>query len=75
MCIRDRHEERKKRITASNFGIVMKRKKDVNTTFLKNTFRKNAQVSKYSLADLNIGNCVESTVFENKLGRFFVVKA
>ena len=35
------YEERKKRITASNFGIVMKRKKDVNTTFLKNTFRKN----------------------------------
>ena len=39
-------------------------------------FQKNAQVSKYmySLADLNIGHCVELTFFKGKLGEFFVVK-
>ena len=51
------HEERKKRITASNFGIVMKRKKDVNTTFLKNTFRKNefsSSSTSYGKANENV---------------------
>ena len=33
-----------------------------------------AQVNIYSLADLNIGHCVELTFFEGKLGGFFVVK-
>ena len=28
----------------------------------------------YSLADLNIGHCVELTFFESKLGGIFVVK-
>ena len=39
--------------------------------------KKNAQVSIYSLADLNIGHCVvdlELTFFEGKLGGFFVLK-
>ena len=35
---------------------------------------KNAQVSIYSLADLNIGHCVSLTFFEGKLGGIFVVK-
>ena len=35
---------------------------------------KNAQVRIYSLADLNIGHCVKFTIFEGKLGGFFVVK-
>ena len=35
---------------------------------------KNAQVSIYSLADLNIGNCVESTVLRTSVGRFFCDK-
>ena len=34
------HVERKKRLTASNFGLIIKRKKDVNIKFLKNTFDK-----------------------------------
>ena len=51
------HEERKKRITASNFGVVMKRKKDVNTTFLKNTIRKNeffSSSTSYGKANENV---------------------
>ena len=36
--------------------------------------KKNAQVCIYSLADLNIGHCVELTFFEGKLGGIFVVK-
>ena len=36
--------------------------------------KKNAQVSIYSLADLNIGHCVELTFFEGKLGGFLEVK-
>ncbi|XP_056014374.1 uncharacterized protein LOC125665758 [Ostrea edulis] len=35
------HTERSKRITASNFGLIIRRKKDVNQKFLKNTFQKN----------------------------------
>ena len=35
---------------------------------------KNAQVSIYSLADLNKGHCVEVTFFEGKLGGFFCGK-
>ena len=35
---------------------------------------KNAQITIYSLADLNIGHSVELTFFEGKLGGFFVVK-
>ena len=35
---------------------------------------KNAQVSIYTLADLNIGHCVELIFFEGKLGGCFVVK-
>ena len=31
---------------------------------------KKGQVSKYSLADLNIGHCVELTFFAGKLGGF-----
>ena len=36
--------------------------------------KKDAQVSIYSLADINISHCVELTFFEGKLGRFFVAK-
>ena len=36
--------------------------------------KKNAQVSICSLADLNICHCVEVTIFEGKMGRFFVAK-
>lgn len=32
------YEERKRRITASNFGIIMTRQKAVNDSFLRNTF-------------------------------------
>ena len=32
--------------------------------------KKNAQMSLYSLADLNIGHCVELTFLESKMGRF-----
>ena len=35
-------------------------------------FKKNAQVCIYSLADLNIGNCVEFTLLEGKLVRFLM---
>lgn len=34
------YTERSKRITASNFGLIMRRKKDINKTFMKNTFKK-----------------------------------
>lgn len=34
------YTERSKRITASNFGLIMRRKKDINETFMKNTFKK-----------------------------------
>ena len=37
-------------------------------------FKINAQVCKYSLADLNIGHCVEFAFFEGKLDRFLVLK-
>ena len=37
-------------------------------------YNESAQVCIYSLADLNIGHCVELTFFEGKLGGFFVVK-
>ena len=36
-------------------------------------FKKNAQVCIYSLADLNIDQCVELTFFEGKLGRFLIL--
>ena len=36
--------------------------------------KKNAQVSIYSLADINKGHNVDLTFFEDKLGGFFVVK-
>ena len=39
--------------------------------YLMQNFKKNAQVSIYSLADLNIGHCFELTFFE---GGIFVVK-
>ena len=51
------YEEWKKRIAASNVGIVVKRKKDVNTTFLKNTFRKNefsTSLTSYGKANENV---------------------
>lgn len=32
--------ELSKRITASNFGLILRRKKDINETFMKNTFQK-----------------------------------
>lgn len=32
--------ERSKRITASNFGLIMRRKTDINKTFMTNTFQK-----------------------------------
>ena len=34
--------------------------------------KKNAQVSMYSLVDLNIGHCVEFTFLEGKLGWFLI---
>ena len=34
---------------------------------IKQNFKKNAQVSIYTLADLNIGHCVELTFFEGRL--------
>lgn len=34
------YTERSNRITASNFGLIMRRKKDINETFMKNTFLK-----------------------------------
>ena len=34
--------------------------------------KKNAQVCIYSLADLNIGHCVELTFLEGKLGWFLI---
>ena len=34
------HEDRKKRITASNFGAILKRKKDTTDKFLRNSFLK-----------------------------------
>ena len=37
-------------------------------------YKKNAQISIYSLADLNWGHCVDLTFLEGKLGGFFVVK-
>ena len=37
-------------------------------------FFKNAQVTIYSLADINVGHCVKMTLFERKLGGFFVLK-
>ena len=40
--------------------------------FIQNS--KNALVSIYSLADLNMGHCLELNFFEGKLGRFFVIK-
>ena len=39
---------------------------------LQNCFL-NAQVCMYSLADLNIGHCVELTFLEGKLGRFLML--
>ena len=41
---------------------------------MQNFFFKNAQVSIYSLADLNKGHCVELTFLEDKLGGFFCGK-
>ncbi|KAH3724580.1 uncharacterized protein LOC127853544 isoform X1 [Dreissena polymorpha] len=38
--------ERQKRVTASNFGAVMNRKKDINDAFMKNTFFRSQFVSK-----------------------------
>ena len=35
-----KHEGRKNRITASNFGAILKRKKDITDKFLRNTFLK-----------------------------------
>ena len=35
--------------------------------------KKNAQVSIYSLEDLNIGHCIELTFLEGKLGRFLML--
>ena len=45
---------------------------DICTVFCR--IIKNAQISIYSLADLNKGHIVEFTFFEDKLGGFFVVK-
>ena len=36
--------------------------------------KKNAQVCIYSLADLNIGNCVELRLYEGRMGEMFLVK-
>ena len=36
-------------------------------------FKRNAQVCIYSLADLNIGHCVELTFLEGKLGWFLIL--
>ena len=47
---------------------------DRNMHCIMQNFKKNAQVSIYSLADLNIGHCVELTFFEGKLGGIYVVK-
>ena len=41
-------------------------------TIMQN-FKINAQVCIYSLADLNIGHCVELTFFEGKLNGFLVI--
>ena len=35
--------------------------------------KKNAQVCIYSLADLNIGHCIELTFLQGKLGRFLMI--
>ncbi|XP_045189076.2 uncharacterized protein LOC123546672 [Mercenaria mercenaria] len=43
---KDWHEHRKNRITASVFGSIIKRKKEVNESFLKNTFCQKPFVSK-----------------------------
>ena len=45
---------------------------DICTVFCR--IIKHAQVSIYSLEDLNIGHCVELTFFGGKLGEYFVVK-
>ena len=42
--------------------------------YIIQNLKKNAQVSIYPLADLNIGHCVELTFFEGKLGGFFCGK-
>ena len=36
-------------------------------------YLKNAQICKYSLADLNIDHCVALTFLEGKLGRFLML--
>ena len=41
---------------------------------IMHNLNKNAQVSIYSLADLNINHCVELTFFEGKLGGILVVR-
>ena len=47
---------------------------DIYMHCIMQDLKKDAQVSIYSLADLNNGHCVEFTFFEGKLGGFFVVK-
>ena len=42
-------------------------------TVICRIFKKNAQVSIYSRADLPIGHCVELTFPEGKLGRFLML--
>eukprot|EP00105_Crassostrea_gigas_P043307 XP_019927455.1 PREDICTED: uncharacterized protein LOC109620151 [Crassostrea gigas] len=43
------YTERSRRITASNFGLIMRRKKDINETFMKNTFQKKVFILIYIL--------------------------
>lgn len=47
------YTERSKRITASNFGLIMRRKKDINETFMKNTFQKKCSSSSTSYGKAN----------------------
>ena len=51
-------------------------KNEVIDRYMHCRILKNTQVSilVYSLADLNIGQCVELTFFKGKLGGFFVLK-
>ena len=40
---------------------------------MQNLYKKNAHVSIYSPADLNMGHCVQLTFLKGKLGRFLIL--
>ena len=46
---------------------------DIGTVICRFCFFKNPQVCIYSLANPNIGNCVELTFLEGRLGRFLML--